>query len=288
VRGAVAAQEGGVIFAAAAAAHVATEGERAGCRRGSVEQTLAVVGLSKLAKGWRKGEIKGNAEDQFRLAICHYTGTEGAKLDKVAAAAWYGKAAEQEHAVAQRELATCYVSGEGVDQSLEVGVQWYLRAADLGGAVAQTIIGNCYAIGKGVEQDDAQAMAWWEKSAKGVVASSQHALGKCYMHGTHGLPKNTRRARSFLKAAAAQGDARAIEDLKLLNACESCGAPDANRTCGGCKSVKGIRVARYCTLECQTKDWKFHKLDSGGLNVCECRNCRVSDRGESSTFAAAT
>ena len=246
------------------------------------------MGLSKLAKGWRKGAIKGNAEDQFQLGSCYDNGAEGVKRDLVAAAAWWGKAAEQEHAGAQGELGLCYARGKGVEQNLDVAAQWWLRAADLGNVDAQGCLGSYYANGEGVEQDDAQAMAWWEKSAKGVVASSQHALGKCYMHGTHGLPKNTRRARSFLKAAAAQGDARAIEDLKLLNACESCGAPDANRTCGGCKSVKGIRVARYCTLECQTKDWKFHKLDSGGLNVCECRNCRVSDRGESSTFAAAT
>ena len=137
-----------------------------------------------------------------------------------------------------------------------------------------------------MEQNDALAVAWWEKAATGGHAESQHTLGLCYMHGRHGLSKNARRARSYLKAAAAQGQDGAIEDLKLLNACESCGAPDANRTCGGCRSVKGISVVRYCTPECQKKDWKFHKLDCGGLKVCECRNCRVSERGEGSTSAA--
>jgi len=76
------------------------------------------------------------------------------------------------------------------------------------------------------------------------------------------------------------------ENLMLLNACESCGGPGANRTCGGCLSVQGIRVVRYCTSECEQKDWKFRNLDGGGLKVCECRNCRVSDRGGSSTSAA--
>jgi TPR repeat protein len=246
------------------------------------------MGLSKLAKGLRKGAIKGNAEDQYLLALCYGEGSEGVKRDKVAAAAWYGKAAEQEHAVAQRELGLCYELGEGVEQYLEVAAKWYLRAADLGDADALGSIGRCYASGKGVDQDSAQAVAWWEKGAASGHSGSQYCLGRCYMHGRHGLPKNTRRARSFLKAAAAQGDAKAIEHLKLLNACEWCGAPDANRTCGGCKSVKGIRVARYCTPKCQKKDWKFHKLDCGGLKVCECRNCRVNDRGESSTSAAPT
>jgi TPR repeat protein len=244
------------------------------------------MGLCKLAKGWRKGAVKGNAEDQYQLAACYDDGMEGMKRDLVAAAAWYGKAAEQEHAGAQRRLGTCYTRGEGVEQSLEVAAQWYRRAADLGDAEAQSWVGCCYAKGEGVEQDDSQAVAWWQKGAKGGDVYSQYNLGYCYMDNTHGLPKNARRARSFLKAAAAQGDATAIADLKLLNTCEWCGAPDANRTCGGCRSKKCIRVARYCTPECQTKDWKFHKLDCGGLKVCECRNCRVSDRGESSTSAA--
>jgi TPR repeat protein len=244
------------------------------------------MGLSKLAKMWRKGAIKGNAEDQYQLGGCYHEGAEGAKLDKVAAAAWFGKAAEQKHTEAQCCFGMCYADGEGVEQNLEVAAQWYLRAADLGDADAQGTLGSCYASGKGVEQDDAQAVAWWEKAARAGAVVSQYNLGLCYMHGTRGLPKNARRARSFLKAAAAQGDAKAIENLKLLNTCESCGAPDANRTCGGCKSVKSIRVARYCTLACQTKDWKFHKLDCGGLKVCQCRNCRVSDRGGSSTSTA--
>jgi TPR repeat protein len=244
------------------------------------------MGLSKLAKGWRKGAVKGNAEDQYQLALCNHEGTEGVKRDKVAAAEWFRKAAEQEHAGSQCSFGMCYHFGEGVEQNLDVAAQWYLRAAVLGDAKAHGCLALRYALGKGVEQDDAQAVAWWEKAAVKGHAASQNSLGLCYMHGARGLPKNARRARSLMKAAAAQGNDAAIQNLKLLNTCESCGAPDANRTCGGCRSVKCIRVARYCTPECQTKDWKFHKLDCGGLKVCECSNCRASDRGESSTAAA--
>ena len=71
-----------------------------------------------------------------------------------------------------------------------------------------------------------------------------------------------------------------------LRACEACGAPDASRTCMGCLSCTGLGVVRYCTSECQKKDWRFHKLDCGGLKACACRRC-MSDRGESSTSAAA-
>jgi TPR repeat protein len=244
------------------------------------------MGLSKLAKGWRKGAVKGNAEDQNQLAHCYAEGTEGVKRDKVAAAAWLGKAAEQEHAAPQVSLGVCYARGEGVGQNLELAVTFYRKAADAGHAISQGLLGACYANGTGVEQNDAMALAWWEKATTGGNATSQHRLGLCYMHGERGLPKNARRARSFLKAAAEQGYTKAIEDLKLLNTCESCGAPDANRTCGGCRPTKGFNMVRYCTPECQKKDWKFHKLDCGGLKVCECRNCRVCEQGESSTSAA--
>ena len=127
-------------------------------------------------------------------------------------------------------------------------------------------------------------MAWWEKGAVGGDDRSQSGLGKCYTHGTRGLPNNAQCAKIFMMAAAAEGDDNAIEALKLLRLCASCGAPDATRTCLGCRSCTGISMARYCTPECQQKDWKFHKLDCGGRKACKCRSC-VSERGEGSTSA---
>ena len=40
-------------------------------------KAVAVTGLSKLAKGWRKGAAKGKAEDQYQLAYCCNDGKEG-------------------------------------------------------------------------------------------------------------------------------------------------------------------------------------------------------------------
>ena len=244
------------------------------------------MGLSKLAKGWRKGAVKGNAEDQHQLAGCYDNGCEGVKRDLVAATAWWHKAAELEHVGAQLSLGACYARGAGVERNFELAATFYRKAAEAGHAAGQGLLGGCYSIGRGVQRNEALAVEWWEKAATGGDADSQASLGLCYMRGKRGLPQNARRARSYLKAAAAQGHGEAIENLKLLNACESCGAPDANRTCGGCRSMKCIRMIRYCSAKCQKKDWKFHKLHCCGLKVCECRNCRVSGCIESSTAAA--
>jgi len=126
------------------------------------------MGLSKLAKGWRKGALKGNAEDQYRLARCYDENTEGVKRDLVAAAAWYSKAAEQRHTGAQVQLGILYANGEGVAQNRELAVSLYRKAADARHSVAQGLLGNCYAAGgEGVEQNDALAVAWWVKAARG-------------------------------------------------------------------------------------------------------------------------
>jgi len=59
----------------------------------------------------------------------------------------------------------------------------------------------------------------------GGVATSQYNLGVSYMYGSSGLTKNAHCAKIYVMAAAKQGMIRAIEALKLLHACEACGAP---------------------------------------------------------------
>ena len=122
-----------------------------------------------------------------------------------------------------------------------------------------------------MEQNDALAVALWEKAAVGDDAASQYNLGQGYMHGVFGLPKNAHCAKLFMMAATKNGCARAIEDLKLLNACAACGAPDATRACQGCRSATGISTARYCTPACQTAHWKTHEPHCG---PCQCHRCK--------------
>jgi len=112
-------------------------------------------------------------------------------------------------------------------------------------------LGFLYAKGQGVAQNDTLAVSWWEKAAVGDDPVSQYNLGMCYMRGKCDLPMNVHCAKIFMMAAAAQGHAEAIEELKLLRACAACGAPDASRACKGCKPVKGISTVRYCNRECQ-------------------------------------
>jgi len=219
----------------------------------------------------RVAERKGKGEDQYQLGFLYHYGREGLKLDLVAAAKWWSKAAAQEHAGAQYDLGRCYAHGEGVEQSDALAATWVTKAADQGLVKAQGFLGCLYREGKGVEQDDTMAVALWEKAAVGDDVFSQCNLGLGYMHGSVGLPKDAHCAKIYMMAAAKQGQAEAVEALKLLHACAACGAPDASRTCQGCRSATGLSTARYCTPTCQAAHWKDHEPHCG---PCQCHRCK--------------
>jgi len=189
----------------------------------------------------------------------------------VAAAAWFRKAAAQEHAGAQGDLGKCYSDGEGVEQNHALAVSWLCKAADQGQVRYLGQLGWLYQEGKGVEQDDVLAVACWEKGAVGGDAVSQFNLGMGYTHGKFGLTKNAHSAKIYMMAAAKGGYSDAIEALKLLQACAACGAPDASRACQGCRSATGLSTARYCTPSCQAAHWKVHAPDCG---PCQCHRCK--------------
>jgi hypothetical protein len=216
-------------------------------------------------------ERKGKAEDQYQLGCLFYHGEQGLKRDSVAAAKWFCKAAAQEHSGAQVLLGQCYADGEGVEQNSALGALWLGKAVDHGDATAQGILGCLHEKGKGVEQNNALAVAWWEKAAVGNDLSSQFNLGQGYMRGNFGLTKNAHCAKIYMMAAAKQGMARAIEDLKLLRACAGCGTPNASRACQGCRTATGLSTARYCNPACQAAHWKAHEPDCG---PCRCHRCK--------------
>ena len=74
--------------------------------------------------------------------------------------------AEKGNAEAQFELGFCYYSGDGVLQDLEKGVYWFQKAADQGQKKAQFMLSISYYSGKGVLQDLEKAGYWSQKAAE--------------------------------------------------------------------------------------------------------------------------
>ena len=61
-----------------------------------------------------------------------------------------------------------YERGHGVERDKVQAAQWYLRAAQEGNPDAQVSLGQMYEDGGGVSQDDSQAAYWFRKAAEQV------------------------------------------------------------------------------------------------------------------------
>jgi TPR repeat protein len=82
-----------------------------------------------------------DAEVQFHLGLKFASG-KGAAQDYVQAAAWYRKAAQQNHFLAQCNLGMMYAHGQGVARDTVQSRMWLGKAARQGDAGAQFHLGD--------------------------------------------------------------------------------------------------------------------------------------------------
>jgi TPR repeat protein len=116
--------------------------------------------------------------------------------DKVKAAEWFYRAAEQGHAGAQHNLGFLYSYGiEGVKDELKAA-EWYHRAAERGDATAQHKLGLMYLKGIGVGKDESKAAEWFQRAAERGDAIAQNGLGHMSLEGI-GVAKDERKARKW-------------------------------------------------------------------------------------------
>ena len=78
--------------------------------------------------------------------------------DDTKAVHWFEKAAEQDFAKAQNNLAYMYSQGRGYALDYAKAMQWYQKAADQGYAEAQYNLGFMYEQGKGTEKNYEKAV----------------------------------------------------------------------------------------------------------------------------------
>lgn len=65
------------------------------------------------------------------MGFCLYEG-KGTAKDQREAAVWFRRAAEQDVAVSQYNLALCYEKGNGVEKNRSEAIYWYTRAKENG------------------------------------------------------------------------------------------------------------------------------------------------------------
>jgi uncharacterized protein len=63
-------------------------------------------------------------------------------------------------------MAWIYDHGEGVAKDDQVAFAWYHKAAEQGHALAEYLVGQMYSEGRGVTKDDKAAAEWFRKGAE--------------------------------------------------------------------------------------------------------------------------
>ena len=84
--------------------------------------------------------VGGDANAQFSLGF-RCANRPGIALDYPQAAAWYLKAANQNHALAQFNLGIMHSSGQGMPKDDALAGEWFRKAADQGDSGAQHYLG---------------------------------------------------------------------------------------------------------------------------------------------------
>jgi TPR repeat protein len=94
-------------------------------------------------------------------------------------------------------------------------VKWYRKAAEQNHALAQVFLGSCYANGRAVAKDEAEAVKWLHKAAELNCVPAQTLLGLCYVNA-QGVPQDFVKGHAWLSLGAANGAEIALEDLPLI------------------------------------------------------------------------
>lgn len=176
---------------------------------------------------------KGEAKAQFGLGAAYYYGMYGLPRDKAQAALWYGKAAEQNHPKALRNLPKMYDEGDGIPQDRAQAAFWYRKAAEYNIPGSRKILAERYYAGDGIPRDTKQAVHWYrllaeESEDPGISGMYLRKIGKIYAEGD-GMPRNEKQAVALLSEAALLGDEESPLLLARLYAAGKGLPPDKGR-----------------------------------------------------------
>jgi TPR repeat protein len=139
-------------------------------KKATYEKGMAHIKNKEFAEGvacLTEAAEAGYAEAQFELAEEYRYGNEALKSDRVAAAKWYIKAAEQGHADAQYMAGFCYQKGLGVTEDTKKAIEWYTEAGEQNHESALDALAFIYYTGEGgIEINDKKAIELWTKAVE--------------------------------------------------------------------------------------------------------------------------
>ena len=182
-------------------------------------------------------EPGNDPDDQYILALKYYQG-DGLPRDRDKAAAWFAKAAQQDHADAQYQLGLMYREGVGVEKNLEKAKHWLEKAASNNVPAAELALKtmarqtpsepkNVPLATKPVSIDnDPVTSQLIPKKASPIYAFLQHAregdrtaqyeVALKYLNGEGGVKRDVDQAIKWLKESARNNYTEANTKLGML------------------------------------------------------------------------
>ncbi|GHU52506.1 hypothetical protein FACS1894132_02310 [Clostridia bacterium] len=108
---------------------------------------------------------------------------------------------------AQRALAECYRSGNGVPKNYDYALYWYKMSAFASNALSQYYLGLCYcdSFANGIYTNHRLYKIWLALSAKNNELRALSQLGVDTYYGYNGMTKDEQKGAEVIKRAALQG-----------------------------------------------------------------------------------
>jgi uncharacterized protein len=141
-------------------------------------------------------------------------------LPRIEAAARYGLVD------AQLALAQIYLDGRAGVRNAQAALGWFAAAAASGAPMALNMLGRCHEMGWGTPQDSGRAASFYARAARqgpdGLGLDwAQFNLGMLTLRG-RGVQADRDAARHWFRKAAAQGHAKAMNMLGMMQEQDSC------------------------------------------------------------------
>jgi TPR repeat protein len=161
------------------------------------------------------GALAGDREAQFKLARLLQHG-DGIPHDELAAAAWYGKAAEQGHVAAALELNRLRHEGADVPADEAKIAAALGQAVEKGDPDAMRALGDMRIYGRGSPRDPEQGLQLFRRAVSAGSAVAAQELGTLYLRGAPGIPKNPAEGFRWEAESGHRGNIAAMRDLGSL------------------------------------------------------------------------
>ena len=154
-----------------------------------------------------------------QIAACYLTGQGVANVDTAAGMAWLQAAHNNGHdADAAHEVAVIYEYGKhAVETDVVQAAVWFTKAAEAGNMEAMAELGLCYELGCGVEQSDENALEWYTKAANKGHLTSKYSVGEAFEEA-RGVAQSDEEACLWYYKAAVEGDEDSRRALRRLEA----------------------------------------------------------------------